>query len=98
MTMNHIHAAKVPDGLCYQSKSEVLAAAGDISDLKMLLEVRGYWVILTKQTLFEAIADIDRVESERLAALLPDEDESEQEVPAEPVKPAKKEAKHGKAE
>jgi hypothetical protein len=42
--------------------------AGRIKGLSMLLEVRGYWIVLTRETLLESVAAIDAVEAASLAA------------------------------
>jgi hypothetical protein len=68
----------------------------------MLLEVRGYWIVLRRSALEESITAIDNVEAARLENLRLIEEAKEKLVPssepaAEPPPPATKvkERKHG---
>ncbi len=67
--MEQRYVARVPGGLCYQTHAEAMTAASRLKTLSMLLEVRGYWIVLSRETLTESVDAIDNLERERLTAL-----------------------------
>ena len=92
--MTLCYSAKVPDALCYQTHAEAFEALTAIKELCMLLEVRGYWIVLRRSALDESIKAIDNLEAERLEHLRLIEEAKQAQAEVPPTATVK-EAKHG---